>query len=133
MRGLSRSPRRFQRRRSAGGEPQVSLTACRQGSRMGVDPFDVYSDILPLDQASTLRCKFVELRAFLLTCEVLSFPMDIFPYYFCWQPCGQCLSGNVFCDTAPAAMIAPSPMVTPLRIIAFVPIQTWSPMTIGLL
>lgn len=65
---------------------------------MGVDPFDVYSDILPLDQASTLRCKFVELRAFLLTCEVLSFPVDIFPYYFCWQPCGQCLSGNVFCD-----------------------------------
>ena len=29
---------------------------------------------------------------------MLSFPVDIFPYYFCWHPCGQCLSGNFFSD-----------------------------------
>ena len=51
---------------------------------------------------------------------------------FAGTPAANALAGTSLVTTAPAAMIAPSPMVTPLRIIAFVPIQMWSPMTIGL-
>lgn len=41
--------------------------------------------------------------------------------------------GTFLVTTAPAATIAPSPMVTPLRMVARAPIQTLSPMMTGAL
>ena len=40
-------------------------------------------------------------------------------------------SSTSFVTTAPAAMIAPSPIVTPGKIVAFEPIQTLFPIFIG--